>query len=238
MAKQIQKPDSTTSTIDRFQANRATKRCEAAKLYRELLLRNESPKPSDAQSLNEVMEILGRHPDDLAADIGTVRGLIAAAEALQRSKDLAGPLEEAKRALRETKDRVAAERVAFEARVHAEVNAAHNTFAKLASERASLSYAAGQAPTDAWTAIVEGISVDEAREARRAALRRTTPTPPPVTRDQIVEQCRHELVVQRYVPLAGTIIEYVNGALGAAGFEPLTDSEIGNIEGWGVGRPH
>jgi len=231
MPKQTEQPEPIMSTVEQLRRARVRQRQKAAVRYRELLLRNDNPEPNDAEELIKAMETLGRHPEDLPGDIGMVRALVAADQAMQRVQELAEPLERAKQTLKETKNRLAAKRAAFEARVSDEHNGAHTAFTKLAAERASLEYAAGQAPRDAWESLVSGRSVEEIRAARRG---RKGQTPATMTREQVIAQCQHETVALRYRPIVGTIIERVNSELHLRGFESLTEAEVRKIEGWTV----
>jgi len=227
-----------TSTVDQLKAARLARRADAAREYHTLLLRNEDPRAGDADALTEVMRVLGRTEDDLAGDVAVVRALAASEDAERQSRKLDKPWEKARQTFKETKARVERERAEFEKRVTEELQAAGAAFNKLTAERQALQYASEQAPRDEWAAIVEGISVEEARAARRAARRRTAPTPAPVTREGVLARCREDMVVHRLAPGSGTAVDKVNAELHVAGFDPLTDAEIQKheIETWAEPR--
>ncbi|MFH1730332.1 MAG: hypothetical protein ABIF82_01625, partial [Planctomycetota bacterium] len=234
MAKKQDQPEPATSTIDQLKAARLKRRREAAEQYRELLLRNDKPKPGDTESLAAVMQVLGREPADLPNDIALVRALAASEDAERQARKLDGPCAKAKDALRETKARIEQERADFERHVREELEAADIAFRKLDAERRSLVVVSQQAPRDEWTALVEGVSAEEARAARRAARHPTVATEP-LTREEVIAKCRERMAVHRLAPASGTAIEHVNAELRLLGLPPLTEDEIqkhDGIEGW------
>ncbi len=230
MAKQPE----PTSTIEQLQAARLEQRRKAAERYRELLLRNDNPKAGDADALIAVLQVLDRQLGDLPHDITLVRALVASEEAERQAQELAGPCEKARQAFQKVKARTDQERVDFERGANERVQAAETALRKLTAERHSLHVASEQAPRDEWTALVEGMSTDEARAARRAARRPTAAPPPPPDREEVIERCRVEMVLQNLAPAAGSASDRVNAELAACGLDPLTDDEIAKhgIESW------
>jgi len=234
MSKQQEKSESPTGTIDQLKVARLERRRDASTRYRELLARNDHPEPGDADMLAGVMRVLGRSPGDLESDIAVVRALAAAEDAQRQADALDKPLQKAKQAFHDTQARVKQERAEFEQRMAAELRGVELPYRKLVAERHTLQTVAAQVPSDQWTALVEGISVEEVIAARRAARRAGAPMPAAVTREDIIDRLRHEMVELNYAPASGTAVDHVNHALRAAGFEPLTEAEINKrgIENW------
>jgi hypothetical protein len=221
-----------TGLLERVREYEMRKRVEAAVRYRELLSKGASSE-ADAVELAELMRGLGRSQADLAEDIELVASL-AQAEALAAEVDQRRAEHEA---LHAAQAKVLAwaesERAKSEAAIKAKLEAA-DMKCRVAGDR---SREAVQAKTDLgslvdrWDSVVTGRSLDEIREARRAAHHAASEHGPPgPTREEIIADCRHKTVVLRLHPVDGTpdgVVASVNAALAAAGYESLTDEEIG-----------
>lgn len=84
----------TTTTVEQLQAAMLRRRAEAAEEYRELLLRNENPKPDDPDRLAECLKVLGRTANDIAEDLEILLGIKAGEEALASNAALDEPIKE------------------------------------------------------------------------------------------------------------------------------------------------
>lgn len=221
------------TTIEQFQASVMDRRREAAGRYREVLARNEHPKPGDAQVLAEAMEVLGRTKGDLANDLELIRELARVAQAERVIQDLEKPLAKAKRKQADTIERAQAELNALKAKLDRQTSEAQGEYDRLLAQRTAAAGIVRQERTfsDKWTALVEAVPLDDVRSRRKRhvvpAERRT--------RAEVIDACRHTVLVLRMRPVASTIksvVEMVDAELDREGHAKLTPEEEDQVRAW------
>jgi hypothetical protein len=163
--------------IDRFRKLHVDRRREAAVRYRELLLRADAPRAGDEDALAQVAAVLGRRPGDVPGDLSLMQRLAACERAAAHVDELREELQMRRAAEKE----VAAAGEAARTKLEQETRAHEGTFMKARSATHTALAKAEAAASDArlldeqWEAIIAGVSLEEVRASRRAALAETTP---------------------------------------------------------------
>ncbi len=171
------------TTLEQIRASDAQRRADAATRYRELLLRNDSPHAGDAEELAAVAATLNRKPADLEGDLATVQGFVALEAAEQAKREFVEPAAAARRAARAVQNREEDKLTKARERCLATISTAQQEATRVQAklDAAEAEHGRHWKARDAWTAIVQGISEEEARERRLAASRRSVIRPEPAT---------------------------------------------------------
>ena len=171
--------DNTTvkTLTDQYAERQAERRAGAVKLYRELLLRSDSPKPDDADKLHDCMVTLGRTPEDLLTDQALVTRIRQYEQLAPNVENLQAEHQRAHVAWTEAKNAGDEALRKLQAKIDADLErldqARRNTQARLGDAQHARSGLSRL--QDEWEAIVQGVSVEKYRAMRREELAAVAP---------------------------------------------------------------
>ncbi len=159
----------TVNVIEQVKSEQLSRRREAAKSLRGILLRADRPGPGDAKALPELVEILGLTLDDLANPKKDAEDAVQYAAMLAKEGENAQASRDLHKGLAGIDEWAADQHLAIDKEAEVKRSAIRSKIGPVNAERAAINQARQQAINVAarWISLRDGISRDEAIDQLR-----------------------------------------------------------------------